>query len=267
MASPSVVFPGATTTLTWSSPSVRSTHTTDWVALYKVGAANTSYGVHKNTGGCVTNCTFVTKVPLVVGLYEFRYLLDNGYTSVATSNQFTVSTTTVPAVLVSNVSTTRGVPNINTNSGSTTEQFLFSFSLTASNNPIYISKTQSAALGTALTGSLYSVVPVNFSDDNTSGDGSTYFYLAPGQTKTFTAIYAANGLSSQSGVFQVNAINVGTTQAGTGIVLNSSDIQNGLKAVLFSYNDQSFPVASAQTSAGTSLTASVWNAIKGFFGF
>ena len=99
IASPSSVTTGSPLTLTWSVVAERSSHTTDWVALYKVGDANTSYGAWKYTSGCVSTCIFSIVAPSTPGSYEFRYLTDGGYTSVAKSNIVTVTseTTTCPS--------------------------------------------------------------------------------------------------------------------------------------------------------------------------
>jgi hypothetical protein len=54
------------------------------VSLYKVGASNYSYGPWRYTNGA-TSGTFSVTAPSTAGDYEFRYLLNNGYTSVAKS--------------------------------------------------------------------------------------------------------------------------------------------------------------------------------------
>jgi len=154
-------------------------------------------------------------------------------TAVFTANALTFTGSSVTAA-PSGV--TYGGLNNNTTTGSTTQQFTFTFSLTSGNNPIYVSSVQGTAITAALSGgsTLNSVGAVNFSDSDTSGDGSGYFYLAPGQTKTFTAIYSATGLSTQSGVYQASSINYGTsTGALAASSLNQSTIQNSLKAILF----------------------------------
>ena len=121
----------------------------------------------------------------------------------------------------------------NTTTGSTTQSFRLVFSATAGNNPIYLSKTTFTALSvTNNTGS--TVTAQDFSDNDTSGDGTTFFYLAPGQTKTFTASFSASGLTTTGGgTFYVTSINYGTTTTATGASLNQSNIQNTLKATLW----------------------------------
>ena len=126
---------------------------------------------------------------------------------------------------------------INTTGGTSTQQFTFAFNLSAGNNPIYLSKTQATAISTSSLPSGMTINTVNWSDNDTSGDGSTYFYLSPGQTKTFSAIYSASGLTSNGGTFNVNSINFGTTSTSAATMtvgaLTSSDVTNLLKAVLY----------------------------------
>jgi|GEM_PF-3193134 len=96
-ASPEAVAPGASIRLTWSASSTRA-HSSDWVALYKVGAANTSYGAWTYVRSCITNCTFDVTAPSMAGSYQFRYLINGGYTSVGTSNTVVVSSAGANAV-------------------------------------------------------------------------------------------------------------------------------------------------------------------------
>ena len=87
-ASPSTVAPGGNVTVTWTAPSGSSAR--DWIGLYGVGSSNTAFIAYVYTQGAVSgSATF--KMPSTRGSYEFRYLLDNGYTSAATSNTVTVN--------------------------------------------------------------------------------------------------------------------------------------------------------------------------------
>ena len=74
-------------TATWSAPAGSST--TNWVGFYAVGAPNSPAIAWQYTGGA-TNGSFTT-APASPGTYEFRYLLNNGYTDVARSNTVTVN--------------------------------------------------------------------------------------------------------------------------------------------------------------------------------
>ena len=73
--------------VTWSG--IESTSNTDWIGMYVVGAPNTSYGAWNNTGG-LDSGSLVFTAPDSVGQHEFRFLLNGGFTSVATSNIVTV---------------------------------------------------------------------------------------------------------------------------------------------------------------------------------
>ncbi len=87
-ASPATVPPGGQLSVDWTAPSGRPS--TDWIGLYVVGQPNTNVVAWKYTGG-TTSGTYTLTAPSQVGLYEFRYLQQDGYTSVATSNTVTVS--------------------------------------------------------------------------------------------------------------------------------------------------------------------------------
>ena len=87
-ASPSTVARGGQVTVTWAAPTGASVR--DWIALYKVGDPNTSFGAWIYTNGAATG-THTFTMPNVAGQYEFRYLLNNGYTDAMRSNTVTVN--------------------------------------------------------------------------------------------------------------------------------------------------------------------------------
>ncbi|MBA2503358.1 MAG: hypothetical protein H0V27_10800, partial [Pyrinomonadaceae bacterium] len=89
-ASPSTVAPGGTLNVSWAAPPGRAA--TDWVGLYRVGTGNGDFLWWQYTGGA-TSGTFTLSAPSEVGQYEFRYLLDDGYTDVARSQTVTVGST------------------------------------------------------------------------------------------------------------------------------------------------------------------------------
>ncbi|HEX8267630.1 MAG TPA: BACON domain-containing carbohydrate-binding protein, partial [Pyrinomonadaceae bacterium] len=89
-ANPSVVTPGAPMTVSFTAPSGSST--VDWVGLYAVGTANTQYLSGGATNG-QTSGTFNLNAPTQPGQYEFRYMLNNSFTSIVTSNVVTVQST------------------------------------------------------------------------------------------------------------------------------------------------------------------------------
>lgn len=94
-ATPSQVAPSGQLTVSWTAPSGRPT--TDWISLYKVGNPNTTYGSWQYTQGAASG-NFTVTAPTQAGLYEFRYLLQGGYTDVVRSN--IVPITAAPSVSI-----------------------------------------------------------------------------------------------------------------------------------------------------------------------
>ena len=62
----------------------------DWISLFRVGDPNTAYDDYKYTNGA-TSGTFTLSAPTQAGQYEFRYLLNDGYSDAARSGPVTVS--------------------------------------------------------------------------------------------------------------------------------------------------------------------------------
>jgi len=88
-ASPSQAFPGETLTVDWTTPAGQGS-SIDWIGLYAVGADNVSYLDWRYANGADSG-TVTMPAPDADGTYEFRYLLNDGYQSAATSNPITVS--------------------------------------------------------------------------------------------------------------------------------------------------------------------------------
>ncbi len=88
---PTTVKPGQTMTVNWSVPTGHA-NTKDWIAIFKQGATNADYGEWHYTGGA-TSGTMTFAAPVTAGTYEFRYLLNDSFTSAATSKPITVGTT------------------------------------------------------------------------------------------------------------------------------------------------------------------------------
>lgn len=73
----------------WTAPPSASLF--DWIVLVPLGSPSNSYVGLSYTGGTQNGClTFYTGVP---GVYEARYLLENSFTDVATSNEVALGTT------------------------------------------------------------------------------------------------------------------------------------------------------------------------------
>ncbi len=89
-ASPTSVKAGSPVTATWSG--ISSPTTTDWIGLYTVGAADTSYRAWRYTTGTASgNAALTVPAGTPAGTYELRLFAQNGYTRLATSNPITVT--------------------------------------------------------------------------------------------------------------------------------------------------------------------------------
>jgi len=92
-ASPTTVIPNGTLAISWSAPS--GSPAKDWVGIFASGAANQSFGWWVYTGGAATG-TVTAPAPAQTGQYQVRYLQNDGFTSVASSN-FTVANSNTAA--------------------------------------------------------------------------------------------------------------------------------------------------------------------------
>ncbi|MES2216539.1 MAG: peptidoglycan-binding protein [Patescibacteria group bacterium] len=126
------------------------------------------------------------------------------------------------------LSTSYGAMTCNPTYGFCMKPFTFKFALTAGSDPIYISKNIFMALSTS-SQPTYGAYSVSLTDDISAGDGLYYFYIAPGQKKSFTASYEA----TYNGTFKIASINYGkSTQNLTTYKLNSAEISNYLDAII-----------------------------------
>ncbi len=83
LSAPSSIAPGATLNIGWNAGTGASAR--DWISLFKAGAPNTAYGEWHYTGGAVSGTMSFT-APSTAGTYQLRYLVNDGYVSVATSD-------------------------------------------------------------------------------------------------------------------------------------------------------------------------------------
>src|SRR5262249_6031208 len=104
-ASPATVAPGRSLSVAFAAPAGRPT--ADWVGLFRVGDPNTASIWWQYTSGS-TGGTLTLTAPNNGGQYEFRYLQNNGFTSVATSNTVTVSGSSGYTLTASPASVARG---------------------------------------------------------------------------------------------------------------------------------------------------------------
>lgn len=82
--------PAPAITVPWSAPAGHAPG--DWIGRYKVGAANTSHNGYAYTSSSATTGSVTLTLSDVVGFYEFRYFLSNGYNVAAVSNTLEVHT-------------------------------------------------------------------------------------------------------------------------------------------------------------------------------
>lgn len=167
------------------------------------------------------------------------------------SAPFTITSSVVTPTnpVVSNTSATLGAP-MTSQSGTTTYPVTFTFTLTSGNNPIYVSSTASLVQSTASAnlGVNYSAVTAN--PGSLAGDGSGYYIISPGTSRTFTLNGTIVGFSGAVGTVQVSQIYYGTSSDN----LQSSSISQGLGNLMVS------PVFSM--SQQSSLTGAIWNAVN-----
>jgi len=89
-ASPQNVEPRAAITVDWNVLQGR-TRSSDWIGVYETGAENRQYLNYQYTGGAEQG-SITFSAPSTPCEIEFRYLLDNGYEDIATSNTVIVGT-------------------------------------------------------------------------------------------------------------------------------------------------------------------------------
>jgi hypothetical protein len=86
-AGTNVVGPGGPLSVTWSTSAAGHN---DWIALFKKGDPNTAHSWWEGWTDGATSGTFTLRAPSQAGQYEFRYLLDDGFSDAAVSTVVTV---------------------------------------------------------------------------------------------------------------------------------------------------------------------------------
>jgi len=107
VVSPTSILTGSTLTATWNGISTPTS--TDWIGLFVPGAADTAFidwiyvSCSKTAGSpqASGSCPFAVPGSLAKGTYELRLLANDGFTHLAISNTFAVTTDTVPVLTVS----------------------------------------------------------------------------------------------------------------------------------------------------------------------
>jgi len=92
--------------VSWTAPSPGAT---DWIGLYAVGDPNEDYIEAFYTGG-TTSGSSPQYAPSTPGTYEYRYLINDSYTSTATSGPFVVTAATGFSVSITPSSAAPGNP-------------------------------------------------------------------------------------------------------------------------------------------------------------
>ncbi len=150
---------GESVTVSWTAPS-SDNRLNDWIGVYYTTAANTSYRAYRYTGGRTTGTFSYT--PSSPGQYEFRYLKNDGYTSVAESPTFIVSgddgEEETPIACIVPASTLSTITNYPVASGNIVA---FGDSLTAG---------VGATAGRDYVGQLEDILDVSIDNEGVSGD-------------------------------------------------------------------------------------------------
>jgi len=205
-AIPDTLAGGGTVTVTWNG--VTSPSRTDWIGVYRAGAADTAYLAYQyvNCGQSpgltprpAGSCPFRLSG---VGSYEFRYFRNNGFTKLATSNAVTVGASGTVATVsiqatVANAAEggTQGQFTI-TRTGSTTGAMTVNYTVggTASNGTDYTTLTGNVTLGVGAASAVLPVLPADDPDAEgnetvivTLGAGSGYALGTP-STATVTIV-------------------------------------------------------------------------------
>ena len=92
------VPPGTAISTTWTAPAGSAAN--DWVAVFVVGTANSTYLKYTYTNGAPSGTLSYTPPGTLGVQYEFRYLPNNGYTDVARSATITVAAGPPPAPVI-----------------------------------------------------------------------------------------------------------------------------------------------------------------------
>lgn len=204
---------------TYTPVSVYVTVAPDTSGNLNGAAASTTLVASGTAGGSTNN-------PSVVDA-TFNNLVVTAATITNNDQTFVDAGVTIP-----NLSLTYGTKTCDQTNTTCNQTFEMLYALTAGNNAIYVSTNPNVAVSSSTSGSL-TYTQKNFTDSNTNGDTSSYFYIAPGQSKTFMLDQYAAGPAA-GGTVGVTSLNYGTVAAGPyTTALANSTLTNILKAVLF----------------------------------
>ncbi|MEI8327600.1 MAG: peptidoglycan-binding domain-containing protein [Candidatus Taylorbacteria bacterium] len=198
--------------------------------------------VNADTSGQVNNRSASTSLAAIgsAGLSTNNpSVIDNSYNTLAVNQATPVSNVlTFTSSGISQSGLAKTIGNVVSNTGaSSTQTFTFTYTLTAGNNPIYVSSTYPLAVTVSNTVTGGTVSNVSFRDSDTTGDNTGYFYVDAGNSKTFTVTNKVSGSpGAVNGTYSITALKYGTnfvggviTGAGT---LSAPTISNSLSADL-----------------------------------
>src|SRR5262249_52279739 len=122
--SPNIVKAGSTVTATWSG--ITTPTPKDWIGLYASGSADQTFisriyvscSKSPGTAQASGSCPYSLPRKISLGSYELRLFANDGFTRLATSGTFTVSTSKSTSIVLANVSssgngsTTTSIPQL-----------------------------------------------------------------------------------------------------------------------------------------------------------
>lgn len=237
-ASPDSIAVNGAVTVAWNG--VTNPLSRDWVALFRVGAANNQYlawqyvscssAVASATGSCRFNIS-------VAGTFEFRYFRNNGSTTAAVSNPVTVGSgggTTLPTITVQATTPTTAEGGTQgqftvTRSGNTTGAVTVNYTMSggASNGTDYTQLPGSVTLAAGVTLGMIPVLPVD--DQAVEGNESVVTTLNPnaaytlGSPSSATVTITDNDTASGEVVLTVSPDTVAVNKT---ITVNWSGVTN-----------------------------------------
>ena len=184
-------------------------------------------GITQTQAGCSGYgkgvCSYVWTPSVITSNYQIA-IVRRGSSDVAYTGVFTVASSTVdtiPSGMSTYVAPFTG--------GSTSTSGMFTFTFTAGNNTLYLSKDPTVLVATSTTGSglSASLSTLISSPDSIAGDGPSYYVIPPGSSRTFQLSGRISGASGSNGTVKVLAIYYGTTSA----MPNTNKIYYGLGAL------------------------------------
>jgi 3-keto-disaccharide hydrolase len=258
--SPTTVRAGATVTAGWSG--ITAPTPKDWIGLYALGAANTSFinwlyvscSTVASTARASGSCSYFLPATLSAGNYELRLFANDGFTQLSATNSFTVTTgtTTAPALTASPKTVKAGGTLTATWSGISTpapKDWIGLYAPGAADtkfiNWVYVSCSKVAGSARA-SGSCSYVLPATISVGNYelrlfANDGfarlTTSNTLTVSTSSNSTSIVLANAISTGNGSSTGLLPQVSREWTDYDLKVNLRSMNNGSIGVMFRYQD------------------------------